>query len=120
MKSPPRRTRRAAPARARPDVDGGHWPLSHIHVLRGTGTSMCIGREQAVVAQEMASRAGDEGGESGDEVQGLKQAAPGILPPAAFVHLTSRDGGNAENCRSNSCLAQHTCVVPSRKARFSS
>ncbi len=59
------------------------------HVLRGTCTSdrhgwrkckwiagailaMCIGREQAAVAQAMASRAGDEGGESGDEVQGLR------------------------------------------------
>ena len=30
---------------------------------------MCIGREQSMVAQEMASRAGDEGGESGDEVR---------------------------------------------------
>jgi hypothetical protein len=58
------------------------------HVLRGTGTSMCIGREQAVVAQETASRAGDEGGESGDEIQGLKQAAP--------VHLTAMDGGTAK------------------------
>ena len=38
-----------------------------------------VGREQAVVAQEMASRAGDEGGESGDEVQGLKQYVGGTV-----------------------------------------
>ena len=25
-----------------------HWPLSHIHVLRGTCPSMCIGSEQSV------------------------------------------------------------------------
>jgi hypothetical protein len=34
----------------------------------------------------MASRARHESGQARQEVKRLEQAAPGILPPAAFVH----------------------------------
>ncbi len=68
---------------------------------------MCIGREQAVVAQEMASRAGDEGGESGDEIQGLKQHVGGTVgvrmlelvddeAVAVYAQALEGDGGSQE------------------------
>ena len=36
-----------------------------------------------------------EGGQARDEVLGLEEAAPGILPPAAFVHPCTADVGGA-------------------------
>ncbi len=51
--------------------DASHWPLSHIHVLRGTCTSRCIGCEQSVVAHQVGARARHQGGEASDKVERL-------------------------------------------------
>ena len=53
-----------------------------------------IGCEQSVVAHQVGARARHQGGEASDKVERLEQAAPGILPPAAFVHpCTAHVGG---------------------------
>ena len=44
----------------------------------------CVGSEQAVIAQEVTSRAGDQGGESSNEVERFEEHVGGAVGVGAF------------------------------------
>ena len=86
----------------------GHDPMS----MAG------IGREQAVVAQEMASRAGDEGGESGDEIQGLKQHVGGTVGFFVFMRPVCQKAHYPAKTLARGAAGGISHILPAQKAHI--